>query len=151
MDGTLGYEVIAGTSHRAGARAHLALACLAVLALVALAGCGGSSKPAYCSDRANLQKAVKSAGNLSASSPLTTLASTLENVQTEATAAVSSAKSDFPSETSAMKSSVAALTADVKALPSNPSAAQIATVTTAAHNVLNAVNSFIDATSSKCS
>ena len=129
---------------------HLPLAWLAALALVALAGCG-SSKPAYCSDRANLEKTIKGVTNFSASSPVSSLLATFEQIQTEAAAAVSSAKSDFPSQTSAMKSSVATLTADVKALRSSPSPTQIATIASDAMSVVNSVKSFIDATSSKCS
>jgi hypothetical protein len=130
---------------------HLTLACVAALAVIALAGCGSSSsKPAYCTDRANLQKAIKNVGNLSPSSPISTLAANLENVQTQASAAVSSAKGDFPTQTGAMKSSVATLTADVTALPSNPSVTQIATIVTDAKAVVSAVKSFIDATGSKC-
>ena len=32
---------------------------LAAGALIALAGCGSSSKPAYCSDRTNLENSIK--------------------------------------------------------------------------------------------
>ena len=89
--------------------------------------------------------------NISASSPVSTLLTTFEQIQTEAAAAVSSAKSDFPSQTSALKSSVATLTSDVKALRSSPSPAQIATIASDATSVVNSVKSFVDATSSKCS
>ena len=136
--------------HRVGAWTHFPLACLAALALVAVAGCG-SSKPAYCSDRANLEKTVKGVTNISASSPVSTLLTTFEQIQTEAAAAVSSAKTYFPSQTSAIKSSVATLTSDVKALRSSPSPAQIATIASDAMSVVNSVKSFVDATSSKCS
>jgi len=37
----------------------VAAGCLAAALLAALAGCGGSSKPAYCSDRSDLQSSVK--------------------------------------------------------------------------------------------
>ena len=63
---------------------------------------------------------------------------------------VSSAKSDFPTQTSAIKSSVDMLSGAVSALPSSPSAAQVATVGSAAANVVSSVKSFSDATSSKC-
>jgi hypothetical protein len=129
----------------------LPLACLAALAVVALAGCGGSSKPAYCTDRANLENAIKGVTNLNPSSPVSTLKSNLQKIQTETAAAVSSAKSAFPTETSAMKSSVETLTADVKTLPSSPSVTQIATIAGDAVNVVSSVKSFINASSSKCS
>jgi hypothetical protein len=62
-----------------------------------------------------------------------------------------SAKSDFPSQTSAITSSVDAFKSSVAALASNRSAAQLATVTKDASNVVNSVKSFTDATSSQCS
>lgn len=63
---------------------------------------------------------------------------------------VSSAKSDFPSETGAITTSVDALKSSV-ALSSSPSAAPIATVTKDASNVVSSVKSFVDASNSKCS
>jgi hypothetical protein len=135
---------------RVGTRLHLPLVCVAVVGLIALAGCG-SSKPAYCSDRANLENSIKGLTNLNVSSGISGLQSQLTKIQSDANALVNSAKSDFPSQTSAVKSSVDALTGAVKTLQSSPSAAQIATLAGDASNVVNSVKSFTDATSSKCS
>jgi hypothetical protein len=129
----------------------VAAVCLAVAGLVALAGCGGSSKPAYCSDRSNLESSVKGLTNLNASSGISGLKTQLTTIQSDAAQLVSSAKSDFPSQTSAIKSSVAALQSAVKALPSNPSATQLGPVATAAASVISSVKSFTDVTSSNCS
>jgi hypothetical protein len=126
------------------------VACAGVLALVALAGCGGS-KPAYCSARANLESSVQEATSLSPSSGIGTLQTAFKKVQTDANAVVSQAKGDFPSETSAIKSSVDALTSVVNSLPANPSASQIATVVSSASSVVRSVKSFVDASRSKCS
>jgi hypothetical protein len=120
-------------------------ATVAMAAVVALAGCG-SSKPDYCTDRANLQNSVK--GLTSAS--ISDLKSHLTQIQSDATALVQSAKSDFPSQTSAISSSVSALKNSVTALPSDPSKTQIATVTKDAAAVVSSVKSFTDATSSQC-
>jgi hypothetical protein len=79
------------------------------------------------------------------------LKSQVNTIQSDATALVSSAKSDFPDQTSAITSSVGALKSAVAALPANPSAAQIATITTDAARVVSSVKSFMDASSSKCS
>ncbi len=130
--------------HGARALARLAVAAAAI-AVVALAGCG-SSKPAYCTDRANLENSVKGL----TSAGISGLKAQLTRIHSEATALVNSAKSDFPSQTSAISSSVNALKNAVAALPSNPSAAQIATVTKDAANVVSSVKSFTDATSSQC-
>lgn len=130
---------------------RVAAACLAAAGLVGLAGCGGSSKPAYCSDRSNLESSVKGLTSLNASSGISGLKTQLTTIQSDATKLVSSAKSDFPSQTNAIKSSVAALQSAVKALPPQPSATQLGAVATAAAGVVSSVKSFMDATSSNCS
>jgi len=121
----------------------------AAVALIALGGCGGgNSKPAYCSERTNLQNSVQA---LSASGGISALQSQLKTVQKDATSLVNSAKSDFPSETSAIKSSLDTLTNAVKTLPSSPSSTQIAAIAADIVNVANSVKSFNSATSSACS
>jgi len=130
---------------RHGGRALVLLVCAAI-AVVALASCS-SGKPAYCTDSENLQTSVKGLTSVGISE----LKSQLTTIESDATALVNSAKSDFPSQTSAVSSSVDALKNSVAALASNPSAAQIATVTINAANVVNSVKSFTDATSSQCS
>jgi len=129
------------------ARGSLAFAVVA--GLVALSGC--SSPPAYCSDRTNLQNSVKALPSVTSSSGLSGLKSQLTKVENDAAALVSSAKSDFPSQTSAITSSVNALKSAVQGLPPNPSAAQILAVATDVSAVKNAVKSFSNATQSKCS
>ena len=126
------------------------LAFATAAAVVALAGCG-SSKPAYCTDRTNLGNSVKGLTSLTASSGISGLKSQVATIQGDATTLVNSAKSDFPSQTSAITSSVDALKSAVAALSSSPSAAQIATVTKDAASVVSSVKSFMDASSSKCS
>jgi hypothetical protein len=120
-----------------------------VVGICALVGCG-SSKPAYCSSGTNLENSVKGLTNLNASSGISGLESQLKKIQSDANAVVNSAKSDFPTQTSAIKSSVDAITSAVKALPSNPSTAQIATLASDAANVVESVKNFADATGSKC-
>ena len=136
-------------SHHAASRW---IASVAVVGLLALAGCGGSSsKPAYCSARADLQNSIQGVSDLSPTSGVSTLQAEFQKVKTAADKVVTQAKSDFPSETSAIKSSVDALTSSVNALTTNPSVGQIAAVTTAASTALSSVQSFLDASKSKCS
>jgi hypothetical protein len=123
---------------------------VAVAGLIALAGCG-SSKPAYCSARTNLENSIKGLQNLNVSSGISGLESKLKEIQTTATAMINAAKSDFPSQTSALKSSLDALTSSVNSLTSNPSAANIATVASDAATVVSSAGALTDATSSKCS
>lgn len=134
---------------RDGAWVRVPLAFAAAAAVVALAGCA-SSKPAYCADRTSLGNSIKGLTSLTVSSGVSGLKSQVNTIQSDATALVSSAKSDFPDQTSAITSSVGALKSAVAALPANPSAAQIATVTADAARVVSSVKSFMDASSSKC-
>lgn len=126
------------------------LAVAVVAGLVALSGCG-SSKPAYCSDRTSLQNSVKGLTSLNVSSGISGLKSQLQKIESAAAAVASSAKSDFPSQTSAVTSSVNALKSAVQGLPPSPSGAQVAAVARDASAVVSAVKSFSDATQSKCS
>ena len=128
-----------------------AVAAVAVGTLIALAGCGSSSKPAYCSDRASLENSVKNLPSAASSSGVSGLKSQINTIVSDANAVVSSAKSDFPSQTSAVKTSVDALQSAVKALPSSPSASQIAAIGLDAKNVVSSVKSFTDASKSNCS
>jgi hypothetical protein len=125
-------------------------AMVAAVALVVLTGCG-ASKPAYCSDRANIQNSVKNLPSSVSSSGISGLTSQIATIKSDATTLASAAKSDFPTETSAVKSSVATLESTVKGLPSSPSATQIAAVGIDASNVASSVKSFADNSKSKCS
>jgi hypothetical protein len=130
---------------------RLPLATVGAVALIALAGCGSSSKPAYCSARTTLQNSIKNLPSAASSSGISGLPSLLASIKTDATTLVNDAKSDFPTQTSAVKSSVDTLQSAVKALPSSPSATQIAAVALDAGNVVNSVKSFADTSKSKCS
>ncbi len=139
-------------SAKAGARAGVLLAC--AIAAGALAGCGSgassSGKPGYCADRTNLENAIKGLTSLNASSGVSGLKAQFNEIQSAATALVNSAKGDFPTQTSAISSSVNTLTSSVDALSSDPSAAQVVTVTKDASNVVSSVTSFVNATSTQC-
>lgn len=127
------------------------IACVAVLGLLVATGCGSSSKPGYCTSRANLESSIKGLTDLSVSSGLSGLQAQLTKIQSNADALVSSAKGDFPNETSAIKSSVSALADTIKAFPSSPSPSQIATLARQAAGAVTAVQNFYNSTSSKCS
>ena len=131
---------------RAGVAAFLVTAAAVAL----LSGCG-SSKPAYCADRTNLQNSVKALTELNLSSGVSALKSHVTQIQQDATTLVNSAKNDFPSQTGAITSSVNALKNSITGLSSNPSAAQVATITQDGRSVVSSVNSFMDASNSKCS
>ena len=123
---------------------------LAAAGLIAVAGCGGSDKPAYCSDRSDLQDAIEGLPNAAKSGNLDNLRSQLQTVESDAKTLVSSAQSDFPTETDAISKSLKTVRDSVDALPPNPTPSDLVTVATGAASVVTAVRDFSDATSSKC-
>ena len=111
-------------------KTRLPMVLIASLALVAVAlvaaGCGSSSKPAYCTNVTSLQQSVDDLGNIQLNSnTVSTLQTDVQKVQNNANAVVSSAKADLPSETSALKSSVTTLSNSIKQLPPSPTAQQL--------------------------
>lgn len=130
---------------------RIAICGLAAGAVLAVGGCGGSSKPAYCTARSNLESSIQGVSNLSVSSGISGLQSQFEKIETAAATLVVEAKSDFPSQTGTIESSAAALDSAVKAVTSNPSAGSISGVITAASNMVTAIKNFLSATKSKCS
>jgi hypothetical protein len=135
---------------RAAAPALVLLAFAAAAMLVALAGCS-SSKPAYCTDRTNLQSSVNGLTSSISSRDISGVKSQVDKIQGDATTVVNSAKGDFPTETSAITSSVDALKGSLGALSSSSSAAEMATVAKDGASVVSSVKSFVDASNSKCS
>lgn len=123
------------------------LGLLAVATAVMLAGCG---KPAYCSDLTTLQASVKDLPSAATNGGVNGLQAQLTKIQGEANTLASSAKSDFPSQSSAVESTIKQLDTSVNALPSKPSAAQAAAVGLNATAVVNSVSAFTSATSKKC-
>jgi hypothetical protein len=125
----------------------------AVTAAALLAACGSSSsdKPAYCSDRSDLQQSVSELKDVDiASGGLGAIQSQLSKVNSSARALVASAKADFPDQTAAISSSVAALDASAKALGSGPTAQGVVTVGRNVASVVTAFQGFADATKDKC-
>jgi hypothetical protein len=132
-------------------RSTLSVGAAMMVAIMTLTACG-SSKPAYCSKRSTLEQSVKGLGDVDVKSGgLDALKSQLKKVESDATALVNSAKSDFPSETSAIDSSVNKLAATIQNTPSSPTATQVTTLVGDATNVATATKDFTDASNSKCS
>lgn len=115
-----------------------------------LAGCGSSSKPAYCSPVSKVENAVKSLPTVDdvKKNGLGTLKTAVLQLQKNATSAVSQAKSDFSGQTTALRSAVDALTSTIKQVTGTPSLqtltqlpAELSAVSTAAKNLQTAVSS----------
>ena len=117
----------------------------------AAAGCGSSSStPAFCDDRSALESSINGLTIPTSSSEIGALQSQFTKIKGDATTLVASAKSDYPSQTSAISSSVDTLNSAIDSLPSNPTATQVVAVATDASAVVTAVHSFSDATESTC-
>lgn len=123
---------------------------VALVGVVALGGCGSSDKPKYCSNVSKLESSVKALPGLAASLNLSGLQDQVTTIQAQAATLVSSAQNDFPTESSALTSSVEGLQSSIKALPSSPSVAQVAGTAANVSSVVNAVKGFTSATKSKC-
>lgn len=123
-----------------------------VAATLVAAACGGDDKPAYCSNVSDLQQSVDDlkSVHLSESGALSTLQTDVQKVQSDADAVVSSAKQDFPDETSALKSSVSSLSTTIEELPSSPTAQQLAALAPEISSVVTAAKDLDSATSSAC-
>ena len=129
---------------------------LALLALLIaggmLAGCGSSSKPAYCSPVSKVENAVKSLPTVDdvKKNGVGTLKSAVLQLQQNATAAVNQAKSDFSSQTTALKSAVDALSSTVNQIAGTPSVQTLAQLPAEFSAVSTAAKSLQTAVSSKC-
>jgi hypothetical protein len=124
---------------------------LLIVAALAASGCGSSSKPAYCSDVTNLENSVNSLKSVQLNSnTISTLQTDVQKVQTNANAVVSSAKQDFPNETSALQSSVSTLSNSIKALPASPTAQQLLPLAPQVASAVSAADNLKSATSSAC-
>jgi len=133
-------------------RGTAATVAAAVLCAGVLAACGGSSKPSYCSAVTNLESSIKAIPSTNiVQTGLNGLKSSLEKVQSDAETAINAAKSDFPNETSALKTSIDTLSSTVKQAASSPSPATIAQIPGQVSAVVTAANNFQSATKSKCS
>jgi len=132
------------------ARLETSVAALAAVTVL-LAGCGGSSKPGYCSNVNDLKQSVQGLTDVKVvENGTSSLKYALTTVQSNAEAVISSAKSDFPSETSALNTSLQSLSTSVQQLAGTPSAAGLASVASAVSASVSAAKALESSTSSKC-
>lgn len=118
-----------------------------------LGGCG-SSKPAYCGHVSELEKSVQSLGSLDVQSGVSGLEAALRKVNSSAKAVISSAKSEFPTQTTSIEKSVSGLESTVKefssATTTQARGAAIAKLPVAVSAIDTAFSEFSSATKSKC-
>jgi hypothetical protein len=136
---------------RALARRALAASLAAGCAGGALAGCGGS-KPAYCSDVSDVKTAI---AQLKDAKPVengvSSLTKAADGVKSAGKKLVSDAKSAFPSQTDALKTSITALATSAAQLtdPGTRKAA-LAGVPAAAAAVQSSYDELASAVKGKC-
>jgi hypothetical protein len=129
-------------------------ASLALVVAIPLSGCGSSSssKPSYCAQQEELKSSVKALGEVNVVQGGTSAITTaLHKVESSAKGLVEAAKSEFPTQTQALDSSISELSKSVQGLSSSSSVTAIAAIPAQVVAVGSAVSQLTSATSSKCS
>ena len=123
----------------------------AVLVLSGLAAGCSSSKPAYCTDAANLKTSVSSLGSVNVvKNGLSSLQTALSSVQTSAATFVTDAKSAFPSQTAALNTSLSGLATTITSAKGQPPVTAATAVVPAVTQVKNSASALQSAVSGKC-
>jgi len=135
-------------------REHLGVRRMAPVLLAGVvllgAGCGGGD-PDYCSDVSDLEQSVKDLGSVDVvEGGRSAVTEALDKVEGNARAAVDSAKSDFPDETSALTKSISDLKSSAGKLGESPTPQQVARSAADVAVVASAVEDFVNATRSEC-
>ena len=134
-----------------GTRRWLLLPAAAALVLSGLAAGCSSSKPAYCTDAANLKTSVSNLGNVDvAKNGLSSLQTALSGVQTNANTFASDAKSAFPSQTTALQNSVSSLGTAITSAKGQPPLTAAAAVAPAVAQVKTSATALQSAVSGTC-
>lgn len=133
----------------------ITVAAVSLIGAVLIAGCGSSSKPAYCAQVTNFEESVKTLEHVEVSpSNISTIATDVQKVATSANEMASAVKSEFAPQISSVKSSVAALEATVKGVASAPSASTLSHAVTVVPGQVEALkhsaSEVQEATKSKC-
>jgi hypothetical protein len=140
-------------AHRPGLRSW-GLVPAAALVLATLAtGCSSSSssKPAYCTAASQLKTSVHELGNITINvHDLSSVNTAVSKVQADATKFASEAKSAYPSQTTALKTSVSSLDSAVKSAMAQPSLTTVAAVVSSVSQVKTAADNAQTAVKGKC-
>jgi hypothetical protein len=137
-------------AYQTGTRRWLLLPA-AILVLSGMAAGCSSSKPAYCTDAANLKASVSNLGNVNvAQNGLGSLQSALSSVQTNANSFASDAKSAFPSQTTALQNSVSSLGAAITSAKGQPPLTAAAAVASSVAQVKTSASALQSAVSGTC-
>lgn len=123
----------------------------AVLVLSGLAAGCSSSKPAYCAAASQLKSSVQDLGNVTINvHDLSSVNTAVSKVQADAKTFASEAKSAYPSQTTALKTSLSGLQAAVTSAIGQPSLTTVAAVVSSVTQVKTAASNLQNAASGKC-
>ena len=135
---------------RLSAAPFLSVACIAAVAAVTLPGCG---KPEFCAKKTEFNSSVTTLTSVSLDPPDPTEISTdISNVQDAGTSMINAAKSDFPSQSTALENALNDVVATGKTLTTSTDLTATGLTLGAQLLVLNSAwNSFKTATNDSCS
>lgn len=127
----------------------LAAACLIAAAL--LTACSNSSKPAVCTDVANLKTSVQDLKNVDVkANGLSAITDQLTKIQQEFNTLKTDAKGQYSTQINDMSNALSGLSTSVNAAKSDVNAGTLGAVATAAHSVVTAGNNLVTAVSNTC-
>jgi hypothetical protein len=123
----------------------------AVLVLSGLAAGCSSSKPAYCTAASDLKTSVQDLGNITINvHDLSSVNTAVSKVQADAKTFASEAKSAYPSQITALSTSLSGLQAAVTSAIGQPSLTTVAAVVSSITQVKTAAGNLQNAASGKC-
>ena len=126
-------------------------AAVVLMASFTVSGCGGSSKPAICSDVDSLKSSITELRDVKLEAgALATLQSDLTKVQTDLSKVKSEAKTQYATEISSVEQAGASLSTNLKAASDTPSVQSLAAVATDVSALGAALSALQDAVSSTC-
>jgi hypothetical protein len=131
--------------------ARYLIAAVVLMASSTVAGCGGSSKPAICSDVDSLKSSVTELRDVKLEAgALATLQSDLTKVQSDLSEVKSEAKSQYAAEINSVEQAAASLSTNLKAASATPSVQSLAAVATNVSALGASLSALQDAVSSTC-
>jgi hypothetical protein len=140
------------TAYRHGTRRWLLLqTAVLILVLSGLAAGCSSSKPAYCTDAANLKTSVSDLGNVNVrQNGLSSLQTALNSVQTNASTLASEAKSTFGPQITALQNALSSLSTAIKSATGQSPVTAATAVASSLSQVKNSASALQTAVAGKC-
>ena len=126
----------------------LAAACL--LAATFVTACS-SSKPAVCTDAANLKTSVQDLKNMNVKeNGISAVSDQLSKIEQQFTTLKADAKGQYSTQISAMSTALSGLSTSITAAKSDANTTTISAVASSAHTVVTAGNNLVTAVSNTC-